>query len=355
MIKLAGSATIQTKARFSEWLARFLTALILIGLPLVAFLYAHKDTAPNGDSVELHARTPENGGWSQASLLSKVGQPLHLRLVSDDVMHSFKIGQSDEPAIDLLPGKTVETTLTFQQPGKYTFYCTRWCGPNHWRMRGTIEVLPLPEEPAQTAAPQSPPLYVGLGLDIDSPHPAQVTPQKTPAAAQGVALDIDLPAVYLTQSFYRTHSPAQAWEILRRDSLTYRLDDQQVWDLVALVWFKNIGSSALEKARDLYAENCAACHGESGAGDGIFAAELPAGVTSLDSGMGINRLTQKGAVDFTNPPHMLGASPALLQGKILRGGMGTSMPYWGPIFTEDEIWDLVGKLYTFQFNLEVDQ
>jgi len=26
---------------------------------------------------------------------------------------------------------------------------------------------------------------------------------------------------------------------------------------------------------------------------------------------------------------MLGASPALLHGKIVRGGMGTGMPYWG--------------------------
>lgn len=26
----------------------------------------------------------------------------------------------------------------------------------------------------------------------------------------------------------------------------------------------------------------------------------------------------------------------MLQGKILRGGMGTGMPYWGPIFTEEQ-------------------
>jgi hypothetical protein len=38
---------------------------------------------------------------------------------------------------------------------------------------------------------------------------------------------------------------------------------------------------------------------------------------------------------------MLGASPALLQGKIIRGGMGTGMPYWGPIFTEAQTWALV--------------
>ncbi len=56
--------------------------------------------------------------------------------------------------------------------------------------------------------------------------------------------------------------------------------------------------------------------------------------------------------DFTDPATMLSASPARLQGKILRGGMGTGMPYWGPIFTEDQTWDLVDYLWAFQFDLE---
>jgi mono/diheme cytochrome c family protein len=50
---------------------------------------------------------------------------------------------------------------------------------------------------------------------------------------------------------------------------------------------------------------------------------------------------------------MLSASPALLQGKIIRGGMGTGMPSWGAIFTEDQTWALVAYLWTFQFNTEV--
>jgi mono/diheme cytochrome c family protein len=54
-------------------------------------------------------------------------------------------------------------------------------------------------------------------------------------------------------------------------------------------------------------------------------------------------------VDFTDAASMLGASPALLHGKIVRGGMGTGMPYWGPIFTDSQAWALVAYLYTFQF------
>ncbi len=59
--------------------------------------------------------------------------------------------------------------------------------------------------------------------------------------------------------------------------------------------------------------------------------------------------TTTGPADFTDPNRMLGASPALLEGKIIRGGMGTGMPYWGPIFTDDQIWAIVAYLYTFQF------
>ena len=40
---------------------------------------------------------------------------------------------------------------------------------------------------------------------------------------------------------------------------------------------------------------------------------------------------------------MLGASDAILEGKIMRGGMGTGMPYWGPIFTAEQI-QVAGRL-----------
>jgi mono/diheme cytochrome c family protein len=43
---------------------------------------------------------------------------------------------------------------------------------------------------------------------------------------------------------------------------------------------------------------------------------------------------------------MLGASSALLAGKILRGGMGTGMPNWGAILTDDQVGALVAYLWT---------
>jgi len=46
---------------------------------------------------------------------------------------------------------------------------------------------------------------------------------------------------------------------------------------------------------------------------------------------------------------MLGASSALLYGKIARGGMGSGMPNWGTVFSEEQIWSLVDYLWRFQF------
>jgi len=70
--------------------------------------------------------------------------------------------------VDVEPGKVNDVALNFEELGIYTFYCTRWCGLNHWRMRGTIEVTGASNLPK----PTSPPLYISLNIDIDAPHDA---------------------------------------------------------------------------------------------------------------------------------------------------------------------------------------
>jgi mono/diheme cytochrome c family protein len=75
----------------------------------------------------------------------------------------------------------------------------------------------------------------------------------------------------------------------------------------------------------------------------------------MQSMTGAMDMSMQTPVDFTDSKRMLGASPALLQGKILRGGMGTGMPMWGSIFTEEQIWDLIAYLYSFQFEYPVPE
>lgn len=325
-----------------ELLARLLITVMVLGavaIPLVA----------RARNPLVHARMAEDGGWSPEILRATVGEPLHLRLTSDDVMHGFAVGQMDVQSVDILPGKVTELTLLFDRPGTYTYYCTRWCGLNHWRMRGTIEVTG--DSPAATQ-PASAPLYTTLGHDIDAPHESPSIPAARPSALSGEKLVAGLAlSGFLSQDSYRAQSPYQTWLAMRAGQSRTGLSDQQIWDVVASLWRASATSDGLAQGRQLYAQNCAACHGEAGAGDGVFSDAI-AGPAQTAGGTlaGMQGMAGSRPVDFTDPTRMLGASPALLQGKILRGGMGTGMPMWGSVFTEDQIWDLVAYLYTFQFD-----
>lgn len=321
-----------------ELLTRLLITVTLLGvvaLPVWAW----------AQTPLIHASIAENGGWSPDVIQAKVGEPLHLKFTSDDVMHGFAVGQMEMQPVDIEPGKVSETTLTFTKPGIYTFFCTRWCGLNHWRMRGTIEVS------GESATPEvvSKPLYVTLGLNLDAPHPAEVVSAEKPSARRGIALfnQITNLRTYQSADYYRSHSPAQVFQDLSNFGLT----ESQRWEVVAALWAQNTNPATLAKGQKIYTQNCAACHGETGGGNGVFADKLAAnGQASMQAMTGAKEMSMQTPANFSDPQRMLGASPALLQGKILRGGMGTGMPMWGSIFTDEQIWNVVAFLYTFQFD-----
>ena len=324
----------------AELLSRILVSagiVLAVGAPLFFWRNTHL----------IHARMADTGGWSPDVLQAEVGEPLRLSFTSDDVVHGFAVGQMDMQAVDIEPGKVANATVTFDRPGVYTFFCTRWCGANHWRMRGTIEVTgPTGEnEPAPT-----PPLYVTLGIDIDAPHESPIVPDIQPSAVRGQQLASDMATEnFIEPKVYRASSPYQIFEALNVSSLTA----SDKWDLIAYIWQSNTTADALASGKELYAQNCAACHGEAGRGDGVFADDLAkAGEASMQSMNGSMEMAMQTPVDFTDARRMLGASPALLEGKILRGGMGTGMPMWGTIFSEGQIWDLIAYLYSFQFEYQ---
>lgn len=294
----------------------------------------------------IHARIAENGGWGVDTLQAKVGQPLHLKFTSDDVMHGFAVGQMEMQPVDVEPGKVSETTLTFDKPGIYTFFCTRWCGLNHWRMRGTIEVS---GSESTVPEPASKPLYVTLGLNLDEPHPAGEVPSTKPSALRGQELLASIPGLSAFQSpeYYRANSPFQLFNELRSTGL----NDTQRWDAVAAIWQSNATPAGFAEGKQLFSQNCAACHGESGGGNGVFASKLSAaGNASAQSMSGAQDMVMQTPANFTDPQKMLGASPAILQGKLLRGGMGTGMPMWGSIFTDEQTWNVIIYIYSLQFD-----
>jgi mono/diheme cytochrome c family protein len=213
-------------------------------------------------------------------------------------------------------------------------------------MRGTIEV----SGSSPDLEPASVPLYVVLSLDIDAPHEAVKIPTTQLSASRGEELATELP-LDLSVEHYRSHSPYQVFDELKNTPLT----DAQRWDVVAYLWQSNTSKESLVNGKKRYSQNCAACHGENGTGNGVFADDLQAaGDASTQTMAGAQDMKMQTPADFTDPTRMLGASPALLQGKILRGGMGTGMPMWGSIFTEDQIWDLIAYIYSFQFGYQAE-
>ncbi|MFB0537691.1 MAG: c-type cytochrome, partial [Anaerolineae bacterium] len=220
--------------------------------------------------------------------------------------------------------------------GRFTYYCNVWCDPYHYRMRGTLEVVD-PAAPEDLIVAEEEPSFAGL--DIDSRHEAEFYPATRPSAVRGQALaaQIELPALgdgsTELAEVLRSQSPSAVFKAIRQGDSAASLSDEEVWDLVAYLWSTATTPERVATGEALYAKNCAACHGETGGGDG------PGG-----------RYMEERPTDFTNAMTMAGGSSEIYYAKTQRGGMGTGMPYWGTIFSEEETWGVVDYLWTFLFD-----
>jgi plastocyanin/mono/diheme cytochrome c family protein len=335
----------------SEIAAIGVLVIVAIGLPAATLGY-HFGLFPGRSSVrtiDVVAAAPEQGGFQPNVLRIPAGETVRLRFSATDVTHGIAIG----PGLDIDlgqvdPGQVKEVEATFDKPGRYTLYCNTWCSPNHWRMRATVEVYDPAAPDSLPAASQPDPVIAGLAersMDIDAPHPAQAVPAARPSAARGAVLlnGAKLPSQLNDAAWRRFHSPSEAYTALKQASPG--LDDRSAWDIVAFLWLKDLTAERRAWAAGQYARNCAACHGETGNGRGPGADALHAqGIGGPDH--------QHGGVPaaFTDPHTMLGGTSATYYAKLRRGGMGTGMPDFGPIFTEDETRALVNFLWSFQFD-----
>jgi cytochrome c553 len=327
----------------TEVFARILLGILVLGIPLGVFLWGNKTLLPG---LLVHASVPEDGGWMPGTIYAETGKPLSLRFISEDVVHGFAIGQLGHSEIDIVPGEISQTTITFSEPGRYVYYCTRWCSPNHWRMRGTIIVEGQPQPQEQT----KPPLYVVMGVDIDQERSTEKIPLEIPSANDGRVIMANVEESklepYQTIDYLRSNSPAGVWQSVREESFAEELSDQDIWNLIAALWRTSTTAENIKAGDQLFSQNCAACHGSYGNGDGIFALQY----TEVDPETNALLENLSKPADFTLPDQMLASSSAVLQGKIIRGGMGTGMPNFGPILTEEQTWSLVDYIWTFQFS-----
>ena len=333
----------------NELFALTVVFLIFVAFPAALFGYQAWRTdaffgfAQDGARViALTANAPANGGWQPDTIRVSVGERVRLRIAAPDVVHGFEIPALGVKIDEILPGHVKEVEFVAARAGRYPFACTRWCSVDHWRMRGVIEVIDPanPNPPLSTAAQ---PLYQQMNVDIDARHPAQNVPAQRPSAARGAALNISVSADL------RGQSPSDVFANLRGDAALKSYDDSQLWDAVASAWKRAAGDDAIARGQRLFARDCAACHGEAGKGNGPAGRDLP-GLTAMQSDTHTMPDVKRGPADFTDASQMLGASDVLLQGKILRGGMGTGMPEWRTLYSDQDMWDVIGFIRSFVFD-----
>ena len=345
---------------YGDLLALAVVLAIMLGLPAGVLIYQRIVLpARYGDVhvVELAAMAPEAGGWQPDLIRVNQGERVRLRIYGRDVVHGFAIGRLGIRVPTIYPGQVAEVEFVAEEAGEFTYYCDVWCSPNHPRMRGILQVVG-PDGQVPVTAPSS---EVEAGLAevaplLDQPHPADHWPARRPSARRGADLarkvNLDLSS-WRDPAHLRRLSPSQVFAALQFQAPD--LTDDQRWDLVAFLWRESTSAEALEQGAILYARNCAACHGETGAGDGPGARYLErlkadfSGEASEGAGDAMTG-HQQAIPDFTDARHMAGGTGWLYYGKIVRGGMGTGMPYFGPLFTEDELWSVVDYLWTFLFD-----
>jgi cytochrome c553 len=233
----------------------------------------------------------------------------------------------------------------FDQPGKYTYYCALvWAESlaHAAQLKLKMKVNLKRRSQSETSILSS--------SRYRRPHPAQLTPDYKPSSQEinlqlVIASPLDLiPGALRSQSYYRSHSPFEAWQYLRAKPQLKDLDDNLIWSLVANLWQDNTTADQLAAGKELYAANCAACHGVEGSGNGVFWI-----VKTGSCWRYADRRAQPPVPGrFTDPVQDAGRQPALLHGKIVRGGMGTGMPT-GDRFTDDQVWSLV-VVVDFQFH-----
>lgn len=335
----------------ARWMAYVITLLVmtLVGYQFFEQWRRILDLRP----VEMHlwAKVPEEGGWQADRQRISAGRTVNLTVHGVSGAHTFALGHTDVRHNQLIqPGD--ETTMQFvaPEPGRYVLYCTTWCSVEHWRMRTVIEVYDPDDADAALAFAQSEPRYA-VDVDphaLDMPHPGNVWPATQPDAALGAALWAEAvadmsPQDALAALDWPHASPATAYTWLEAKDLGEDLGEESGelvpgniamarWAMVAYLWQQTTTPAEMAQGQALYQQNCAACHGEQGQGDG-FAAAASVGEEP----------------DFTDLRAAAGASPALTYAKIARGGMGTGMPNWGTLLTEDELWALVAYVHDFSY------
>jgi len=147
--------------------------IMLISFFWGAFLYV-EGFRPPPDAMEIHVvgkqwmwKVYHDEGRTEINELHvPVGQPVRLKMISEDVIHSFYI-PSFRVKQDVLPGRYTSMWFEPTKTGTFHLFCAEYCGTSHAAMRGRV-VVQSPEEYASWLAREN----VSGGMDQASESPA---------------------------------------------------------------------------------------------------------------------------------------------------------------------------------------
>jgi cytochrome c oxidase subunit 2 len=111
-------------------------ALLTVTLGMVAM-------ASLNDQVDRRVITvsAERFAFTPSRIEIAPGEEVELRIKSADTSHGFRIvGTATNVAIPKRGKGDVSVVVRLQEPGTYTFECSRMCGAGHHFMRGEIVV-----------------------------------------------------------------------------------------------------------------------------------------------------------------------------------------------------------------------
>jgi mono/diheme cytochrome c family protein len=140
-----------------------------------------------------------------------------------------------------------------------------------------------------------------------------------------------------TTELARQAAPAEWYRIVTEGNLDRfmppfaSLSDPERWDVVAYSLKLSMSEASLAEARDLFAANCASCHGQNGQGDGPDAAGL--GSQPLDF-TDQAAMAQKTGTDFY---------------QAISAGLTPAMPGYAGQLSEAQIWTLSDYVRTLAF------
>jgi cytochrome c oxidase subunit 2 len=98
-------------------------------------------TGVQSDKPRVVGISAERFAFTPSRIEAEVGEPLEIRVKSDDTSHGFRILGTDVNVRVPKRGKgEVVVLFTPQRVGRYTFECSRMCGAGHDFMRGELIV-----------------------------------------------------------------------------------------------------------------------------------------------------------------------------------------------------------------------